>query len=351
MYKNILVQVLCNTGDVVLSTGAIALLKKAYPKAKITVMVRPVSQEIVKNHPMIDEVLLAEYKSKQWSFAGMLSLVSEIRRRNFDVAICLDAKQRSALLVFLAGIPVRVAADSIFKRLSSWRRKMFTHIISPDCNVNNSHQSEIFQSIIRQFTNTTDIVKLEMGKPKTENENKVAQLLEKLPTHKKRIALCVKGTFALKDWPKERFIELIEKLQNYSPDAAFYIVGAPSDREYAQKIIDATSVSVANFCGKTTLVDLKELLEQSSLFVTVDTGAVHIASTTDVPIVALYGCTSPVRWHPLNANYAVLYAGVLCSPCSVPENACPEQHACMRSISVENVLKAIMDLGCLELEA
>ena len=62
-YQNILVHSLVNLGDVLLSTSAVALLKKAYPTAKITMMVRPAVAEVVRNNPVIDEVLIFDYQS------------------------------------------------------------------------------------------------------------------------------------------------------------------------------------------------------------------------------------------------------------------------------------------------
>jgi len=342
MFKNIFVQALCNTGDVVLCTAAIGLLKKAYPEAKITVMVRPLSREVVEDNPYIDDVIVADYKSKQSSFGGMLRLVQEIKARKFDLSIALDGKQRSALLGWLAGIPVRVGANYIFNGLPYLRRKMFTKIVSPDCDTNNSHQSEIFQSIVRQLTGITGVAPISMARVRAHHKEKVQQLISQLPAHENRIALCVKGTFPLKDWPAEYFVELIERLHITYPKSAFYIVGAPGDYEYANTIVSSTRIPVINFCGQTSLVDLRALLMESDLFISVCTGAVHVASTTNVKTVVIYGCTTPVRWHPLNECYSVVYAGLDCSPCSIPADACPE-HKCMRSISVEQVEKVIIN--------
>ena len=73
-YTNILVNSLVNLGDVVLTTSAIALLKRAYPKARITMLVRPVVREAVENNPVLDDVILFDYKSKQNSFSKMMAM-------------------------------------------------------------------------------------------------------------------------------------------------------------------------------------------------------------------------------------------------------------------------------------
>lgn len=343
-YQNILVQALFNIGDVVLATSAVALLKKAYPNAKVTVMVRPAAREIVENNPVVDQVLVVEYQSKHCSLSNTIKLIMDIRSRKFDLSISLDAKLRSILPVFLAGVPIRLVADNIFK-ITSFRKKLCTHVITPLCDVNNSHQSEIFQSVIRQFTNVKGSARPVMSNIEPVNKEKARRLINSLPQHRYKVALCVKGTFPLKDWGQAKFAALINEL-NSTYDCSFFIIGAPGDRSYADEIIEKTSVPVANFCGLTNLVDLAALLDLSDLFITVDTGATHIASTRNIPIVAIYGCTSPVRWHPLNERYVIVHSGLKCVPCSITADACPE-HACMNSITVDKVLKAVEDLNCL----
>ena len=96
-YKNILVNALVNLGDVVLTTSAIALLRKAYPEAKITMMVKPVVRQAVENNPLIDDVIVFQYKAKGNSFGKMLGMVKDIKRRHFDLSVSFDRKLRPAL--------------------------------------------------------------------------------------------------------------------------------------------------------------------------------------------------------------------------------------------------------------
>jgi len=344
--KKILVLALFNTGDVVLCTSAIALLKMAYPDAKITVIVKSVSGDVVRNNPVIDEVITIDYRSKHLSLGNMSALIQEIRARGFDLCLAFDGKLRSALIGFLAGIPERITADKIFGSMPDWRKLLFTRVITPDCDDAVTHQSDLFQSIVRSLTGQQQQARPVMGRIEAKNDENARRLITSLPVHEYKIALCVKGTFPLKDWPSDRFALLVDRLHERY-DAAFYIVGAPSDRDYADSIIAKTAVSVTNFCGRTSLVDLAALLTLSDLFVTVDTGAVHIASTTTVPIVALYGCTSPVRWHPLNERYMVVYTHESCSPCAIRADACPE-HLCMNKIQVDTVMQAIESLGIIK---
>lgn len=338
MYKNILVHALVNIGDVVLTTGATALLKRAYPEARITMLVRPFAKQLVENNPVIDDVLFFDYKSKEKSLAATVAMIKEIRRRNFDASISFDRKMRPALLTLLAGIPVRVGPSKVFDNKSSWVTCLFTDVIKIAYDLDNTLQAETYQNIIRSFTRKSDTAKPVLARIMPGNERKAAELLALLPASKYRIALCIKGTFPLKTWPLERFVDVVNRLAaNY--DCSFCVVGTPSDHEYAQELTQATQQPIVNLCGKTNLIDLAALIKNVDLFLTVDTGAAHIAATVDVPIVIVYGCTSPKRWHPLSDKAVTLYSEEPCRPCKASPEDCPTPE-CLHNVTTEEVLQA-----------
>ncbi|WP_037354005.1 glycosyltransferase family 9 protein [Selenomonas sp. FC4001] len=339
-YKNILVNAMVNLGDVVLTTSAIALLKKAYPQAKITMLVKPVVREAVENNPLIDEVMVFQYKAKDNSIGKMLGLVKDIKNRHFDLSISFDRKLRPALLCWLAGIPTRVGPDKVFADKSSKVTWLYTDVMHIAHDLDATLQAETYQTIIREFTGVKDHAEPVFARITDRAEKKAEELLARLPQAEKRIALCVKGTFALKTWPKAYFVEVVEALAKRY-DAAFFVVGAPNDREYADEVIAAMYQTVLNLCGETNLVDLAAIIRKSDLLITVDTGATHIAATTGVKMVTMYGCTSPDRWHPINKNAKVLTSQEQCCPCSVRAEECPSnpKPKCLWSITPDMVLK------------
>ena len=344
-YKNILVNALINLGDVVVSTSAIAILKKVYPDAKITMLVKPVVVEALVNNPLIDEVIPFQYKAKENSVRAMLKMVRLLKNKNYDLSISFDRKLRPALLCYLAGIPVRVGPDRVFGDTPSKVTWLYTNVVHLEHDLNNTLQAETYQSIVRGFTGSDIHENPVFARITKESQNNAQKLLQQLPYKKKRIALCVKGTFPLKTWPKEYFVRLVDMLvEKY--DASFYIIGAPNDREYADEVIEAMHQNVLNFCGKTSLVDLAAIMEQTDLFVTVDTGATHIAATTGVKMVTMYGCTSPKRWRPINANARALSSEEKCCPCSVRVGECPSapKPDCLWHITPDMVLNECIAL-------
>lgn len=356
MFKNILVNALVNLGDVVLTTSALALIKKNFPETRITMLVKPVVKDAVIDNPVVDDVIVLDYKAKENSFSKMRELVKEIRRRQFDLAISFDRKLRPALITFLARIPRRVCPSKVFDDNKSRVTMLYTDVIEISHDLNKTLQAETYQEIVRKFFN---IEGHETPKFPKKNSPVAEKLLARLPNKKFKIALCVKGTFPLKTWSKEYFAEVVREL-NKTYDAAFFIVGAPNDKSYADEVIigirdkgQGTSIEsnpqslvpspcVLNFCGETSLTDLAELFRRADLFITVDTGATHIAATTGVKMITMYGCTSPDRWHPINPNAIAFTSRESCCPCTFKTEECPTypKPACLQNVTPTQVLDA-----------
>lgn len=337
-YRNILVYAMVNLGDVVLLTSAIALLKKAYPQARVTMLSRPIVREVIEHNPVIDDVILFDYKSKQNSMKQMWSMVQELRRRKFDLAISFDRKLRPALLCLLAGIPVRVGPSRVLDARPSRVTWLYTHTVPITYDLDETLQAETYQEIIRGFTGAAGHEHPVLPTPTEAQRTKAAALLSSA-AGKRKIGLCVKGTFGLKTWPKEYFAEVVRAL-NLRYDAAFYVTGAPGDYAYAEDVISAIGIPVENLCGKTNLMELAAFYEQLDILISVDTGGAHIAAVTGVPLVVMFGCTSPRRWHPISDNAKAFTSNEPCCPCSYGETDCPSypQPNCLYHVTPDVVL-------------
>ena len=345
MYKNILVSALVNLGDVVLTTSALALIKRNYPDARITMMVKRVVSDAVINNPVVDDVIILDYRAKKNSVAAMFSTVKTLRRRHFDLFISLDRKLRAALLAFLAAIPRRIGPSKVFDDKKSRVTALFTDVMSIEHDLDRTLQAQTYQTIVRKFFGIDGDAQPVFARITDESRSNVDKLFDRLPSARLKIALCVKGTFELKTYPKEYFATIVQTLRaDY--DAAFFIVGAPNDREYADEVSNAIGSDVENFCGETSLVDLAEIFNRADLLITVDTGATHIAATTGVKMVVMYGCTPVTRWSPINPNAIPLSSNEPCCPCSVKPDQCPShpKPACLYNVSPQRVIDACRQL-------
>ena len=340
MYNNILVYAMVNLGDVILTTSAIALLKKIYPYARITMLSRPIVREVIEHNPVIDDVILFDYKAKKNSMGKMWDMVKVLRARKFDLAISFDRKLRRALLCWLAGIPVRIGPSRVFDDKPSRVTWLYTHTVPITHNLDDTLQAETYQEIIRGFTGVTGHERPILPCPTAEQQAKMAEILSS-SGEKRKIGLCVKGTFGLKTWPKEYFVEVVRAL-HARYDAAFYVTGAPGDYGYAEEVIAAIGLPVENLCGKTNLMELAAFYEQLDLLVSVDTGGAHIAAVTGVPLVVMFGCTSPRRWHPISDHAMAFTSNEPCCPCSYAEMDCPTypQPDCLYHVTPDEVICA-----------
>ena len=173
------------------------------------------------------------------------------------------------------------------------------------------------------------------------NSPTAEKLLSQIPDNKLKIALCVKGTFPLKTYPKEYFAEVVNSLrQKYN--AAFFIIGAPNDKSYADEVIAEIGGGVLNFCGETSILDLAEIFRRSNLFITVDMGATHIAATTGIKTIVIFGCVTPKRYAPVNKNSVTFTSNEPCCPCSVREKDCPSypKPNCLYNVKPSEVIAA-----------
>lgn len=348
-YKKILLGCTFAIGDVVMATSAAALLKKIYPGVHIAIIVKKLAEEIVINNPVIDEVISADYQQKKVATDYMKKIVKQLKSEKYDLYISLDGKFRPAFLATLAGIPVRIGPARMFG--NNTRLPLLFTKIYPVGDFKTTHYTEILQSMIRQFSGSDFAAAPVLPPVLSENRDRITALLDKLPPKKYLIGFCAK-THPRKTWPAERFAQLMTALaEKYV--AAFYTIGGASDREYNEQLLSQTTAPVANFCGQTSLVDLMALFEKTSVFISLDTAPMHIASAMDIPQVAIFGCTAPASVAPLSDKSLIVAADMACIPC-IPmriqvfpgiskhtgPKTCPE-HTCMMQITVEQVLAAV----------
>jgi lipopolysaccharide heptosyltransferase II len=340
-YKNILVVCIRKIGDVVISTSIAYLLKQAYPNAKVTMLVKPLTQEIVINNPVVDEVMLYNYTHKS-SFAEMRQVAQEIKVKKFDLCIIADNKPRSAMIACLAGIPKRVGFEHIEFR-NIYLKLFYTDIIKIDYDAKQTLQAKNHEIFINRFTGRNDRAQMIMSEVSVESKVKIDSLVENFIYEHNlknplRIALCIRSGCLTKDWSINWFAEVVNRL-NTMYNAVFYVIGSPADLVVAEEFNNLVNAKVRLLCGQTSLGELGYLLEKSDLFLTVDTGSAHIAATTGVPMVTVFGSTSPKKWGPYTEKAICLAPDCACHPCDGTKIKC-KLPKCLETIQIEDVVKA-----------
>ncbi len=333
--KRILIIRTDRIGDVVLSTPVIKAVRQKYPQAYLAMMVSAVAGDIVAGNPYLDEVVLLDKRSRDRGLLGALRISRRIKREKFDLAIVLHPTIRAHLLSFLAGIPQRIGYDRKWAFL-------LTQKIAHKKQEGLRHESDYNFDLVRQLgidgQNKEFYVPIKPGA-----ESWLSQLLERSGIKQEDRLLCVHpGASCLsKIWPAERFALVADSLADeygFKP----VIVAGSSDAAQAATVERAMRHNVLNLAGRTSLAQLASVLKRSSIFISNDSGPVHIACALGVPVVSIFGRDqkglSPRRWGPCAENGIYVHKGGGCLPCLAHE--CANGFKCLKNITVDDVLEA-----------
>lgn len=332
MSKRVLIIRLDRIGDVLLSTPAIRAVREAYPKAHIACMVRPYARDIVAENRDLDETIVYD---KSMGIVGTVRFIRYLRKQRFDLAIVLHPTSRSHLVTFLARIPERVGYD----RKLGW---LLTKRVPHTKHLGLRHEIEYVLELLRHVGIEAGTKKMSL-EVTTESRERAAELLARHGIAHDDAVICVHpgASCRSKRWSPRRFAEAADRLAAQCR-AKIVIVAGPDDKEVAGDVASAMRGPCVNLAGETGVMELACILERARLFVSNDSGPVHIACAVGTPVVALFGRSdrglSPVRWAPSNEGDAVLHKDVGCVACRA--HNCRRGFKCLEAITVDDVLSA-----------
>jgi lipopolysaccharide heptosyltransferase I len=296
-FKNILIIKPSSLGDIVLALPALSALRRSFPDAEISWLVRPEFEPILKNHPDLNHTILFDRKllGKAWfspsALTALSSLVKTLRRSRFDIVIDLQGLFRSGLLAWLTGCKTRLGMANARELAPVF----YMHKISQSEDA--VHLVDYYLKIVRQTGIADTAVKFTLP-VNSAAEDSVRKLLD---THNAKIgnyAVLILGSArSNKCWPIDRFAALADKI-NAAFGLSVIAAGSASERELAEKLGKLAAVPVINFAGLTNLAELTALLKSAKIVVSGDTGPGHIAAALNVPQVMIIGRTNPARIAP-----------------------------------------------------
>lgn len=342
-------------GDAVLSTPALANLRRAFPHALISLLVKPWVSGLFEGNPHLDRIIL--YEDRHKGLIGKLRLAQELRAQRFDLAILFPNSFESALLAFLAGIPHRAGYDTDFRGF------LLTAKVHPPPPLSKGKGKGGGRHQVEYYLGLLQALGLDRG------ERDLALVVSPAEEAQAQALLEAEGVFvgatgrspllvgfnpgsvygSAKRWPAERYAALADEITSRF-GARILIFGSAQEVPIAMKVQNLMRSQAVNLAGKTTLKLLGALLKRCRVLVTNDTGAMHIASAVRTPIVAIFGPTDPKVTSPWGVGTAppnpsvgqgpmILYHPPSCAPCLLRE--CPIDHRCMTAISVKEVLYAV----------
>jgi heptosyltransferase-2 len=340
-FERILIVRTDRIGDVLLSTPVIKAVRENYPDGYIAMMIRPYARDIVNGNPYLDELLIYDKDGIHKSWFSSLKFGLNLKKKSFDLAIVLHPTNRVHIITFLARIPKRIGYDKKFGFL-------LTQKLPDEKRFGKKHESEYALDMIR--TLGMEVKDKSLFMPiKKESEEYIERLLQDSGVTGQDILVAIHpgASCPSKRWPPERFAQVVDKLiQDYKLKVV--IISSPEQVSIAQKVIQSMSNRPVDLCGKTTLSQLASLLKRCALFISNDSGPVHIASSVGTPVVDIFGRNeaglSPIRWGPLGKNDAVLHKEVGCIECLA--HNCQKNFACLKAIRMDEVYQVTYNILC-----
>lgn len=321
-------------GDMILLTPALRALKRAYPQSYLALLIRPLVASLMEACPYLDEVII-DTKGRGVSRAQtFFRLVRSLRRGRFDLAVVLHPTSfRNALIPCLAGVPLRIGSDVSARGI----------LLTKSCTDNTTlHEVNRYLRVLQLINIEDPASGLEFWHT-DEDRRVVRQLLsdwDVLPEDS-IIGVNLGTTWETKSWALDRFADVIAGIQDRF-EGAVVLTGSSSEVGLGKALGELAKARVINLIGKTTVLQLGALIERCNLYLTCDSGPMHIAAAVETPTIALFGPTNPQRHRPYGEGHHVIEKDVSCRPCYKRE--CLRADApnlCMTEIQTADVIEQI----------
>lgn len=321
----ILVVRLRQIGDVVFTTPALTGLRQHFPDAFIAYLVEPAAAAVVAHHPAIDELIVVPPRPS--GLAGVraeYALIRQIRQRHFDLVLDFHGGPRASVITWLSGAETRIGYTV---KGRSW---MYTRAVDRPRELRARHSVENQWDLLTALgVAPADRVRFPVLMPldagAAAGVDRRLQDAGVVPGDR-LIVMHVSAGNPFRRWPIPAFAEVAGQLVSDHPRHRLIVTSGPSERDAAQQVIDAARgalpVDRAHqilACGEFSLAEVRALVERAVLYIGGDSGPMHVAATSHVAMVSLYGPTLPARSEPWRSPEwpaeAVEVTGLPCRPC------------------------------------
>lgn len=324
-------------GDVVMTLPAIRAIRKSSPMARITILVKPWVADLLRICPDVDEVMRYESPGIHGGLKGKWRLAEALKKRDFQAAVLLQNAIEAAILARLAGIPVRGGYDT------DGRRLLLTHPVRRTKEILKRHQIHYYAEMVGAL-GCADAGRDVRLFPGGNYETIARDVLRRhgLESDRPLLGIAPGATYGpAKMWLADRFALAADRL---SADFGLQPVlfGSRADRPVAEAVAQNGKSPMVNLAGTTSLEEAMAVLSRCRLFLSNDSGLMHLAGAFGIPLVAVFGSTNPKTTSPVGAKSIVVTKNVSCSPCL--KKTCPTDFRCMEGITVEDVCLAAAGL-------
>ena len=318
-------------GDTILTVPFLRNLRRAYPYAKIDMLVAPMSGDLLETCPYLDNLIYFDTTRKHRYEHGKLAkksffhYVKLLRNEKYDKAYVLKRSLSSAALCAFAGIKSRVGFNTEGRGLLLTKRVAYDkdkHEVESFLDVLKADNVPVFDNYLELWLKNNDI-------------SDAQNILSNYENGKKKVIVHATSGNVKKQWKKEYFAKVIEELIN-EKDVQVYHLGAKSDKNIYDEIREMIKTPLKsepiNLCGQLDIGVSAAVIAQMDLVFGNDSGTLHIAGALDVPTVVIYGPMDYRKWRVWNEKTKALSTQIPCYPCNL-KIKCKNNYECLEQIT------------------
>jgi len=338
-FKTIAIAKYKGMGSIIQSTPLLQTLRLKYPKAHIVFVTTRGNVAILKKISCIDEIVYIDDKS---FFSLLMSFIPfVIRLIRLRIELYLDLEIYSNFSSLITTVSLAKNRIGYFLRSSNYRLGIYTHMMYYNIRVPVSQTYLQFSRLLNCEEIIENLYCLKGEMSTMYINGKLINLAEE-----KYILINPNASDLRLErrWDRENYTNLIGSLQEKYPDFKLFLIGGKDEASYVAKLYSSlcSTQNMYNMAGKTSVDQLISLVKYATLFITNDTGPMHIGYSVGTKMVALYGPCSPEQYGMNKGSYNI-YHKVYCSPCVhefiIPP--CGGDNQCMKLIEVAEVLNAV----------
>ena len=323
-------------GDAIMTTPAVRTIRKNFPDAEITLLALPWVADVFAACPHIDRIFIYDKQGRHQGMKGKLRLANDLRAERYDLTILLQNAFEAALISFLARIPVRAGYTT------DGRGILLTNGIRKQPDIGSKHQVHYYQEMLEGLGLKRSENALELFLDPVAIQEADALLKNALEGKEVPIIGLNPGAAygPAKRWPAEKYGQVAGRLAS-ATEGLIVIFGTAADQEAAAEITASAGERVLDLTGKTSLSLALACIARCQVFITNDSGLMHVAAALNTPLVAVFGSTDHIATGPFSQQASIIRHPIECSPCM--KTHCSKGHLqCMESVTVAEVEEAAL---------
>ena len=323
-------------GDMVIAHALVRALRAESNAAHVHMLAPAQTEPLARRMPGVSGTTVLPVEHGEFGWGARRRVARELRRQRFDRAIVLPNTAKSALVPLFADIP----------RRTGWRGEWRYGLLNDLRSLNEARYPRLVDRFVALGRDAGAVPPSDLRPQLTADSRRAEELIAALglACDGPVLALCPGAEYGpAKRWPPAHFAAVAEA--HLRRCGAVWLLGARADAPACAAIVAALPERLRartfDLAGCTSLLDAVDLLARADQVVTNDSGLMHVACALDVPVVAVYGSSSPAFTPPLSERARVVRQVLPCSPCF--ERICPLGHTdCLIRLAPDRVVRELV---------